>query len=235
MVRIELRCMSKDVTFGQLSLDSLRLFLQGPGPAVHELYELIHNNTLEVAVASSPRDAAPVLLDRRKYPPGRVRTRRGDRCPTRLRSFLGYRLLSEFFAFPRKFLFFDLAGLGGKTLSRVGNKLEMFLYLNRTIVGSGTQRQCGHVPAGLHADRQSISAAGRADRVDAHADCIPGRSRTNAVQWRPRFIQSTESRPLRKGSRTSTLPFYSFKHGADAARQHKFWLRVAQTRGVRRG
>src|SRR5262245_45358615 len=131
VLRLELACMSKDLTFAQLTLDSLRFFLKGQDQHVYDLYEFIHNNTLEVAIASSPRDAQPVLLDRRKVLQVGFERDEGM-LPYTARSFLGYRLLSEFFAFPKKFLFFDLAGLGGRALSRFGNKIEVYFYLNRT-------------------------------------------------------------------------------------------------------
>ena len=49
------------------------------------------------------------------------------------RSFLGYRLLTEFFAFPEKFLFVDLTGLDREAAARLGNRLEIYFYLNRTL------------------------------------------------------------------------------------------------------
>ena len=47
--------------------------------------------------------------------------------PYAARSFSGYRLLSEYFAFPQKFLFFDLAGLDRKVLHKAGNRLEIYI------------------------------------------------------------------------------------------------------------
>ena len=54
--------------------------------------------------------------------------------PWPARSFSGFRLLSEYFAFPQKFMFLDFAGLAAKTLVHKSNKLEIFIYLGR---GSG--------------------------------------------------------------------------------------------------
>jgi type VI secretion system protein ImpG len=51
-----------------------------------------------------------------------------------MRSFVGYRLLTEYFAFPEKFLFFDLTGLSAKSLVSDADHLEVFIYLNRTNV-----------------------------------------------------------------------------------------------------
>src|SRR5262249_39986922 len=45
---------------------------------------------------------------------------------------LGYPSLPYYFTFPDKFLFFDLTQLGAKVLADAKNKLEVFIYLNRT-------------------------------------------------------------------------------------------------------
>src|SRR5207244_4829476 len=52
--------------------------------------------------------------------------------PYPARSFPGYRLLTEFFAFPSKFLFVDLTGLNENILLPAGNRLEIFIYLSRS-------------------------------------------------------------------------------------------------------
>src|SRR5262249_54126894 len=90
---------------------------------------LIFNNTLSVAVATGPDDPAPVVLG-----PECLRPVGFDRdegmLPYRARSFVGYRLLTEYFVFPEKFLFLDLI-LGPRALARLGNRLEVFLFLTR--------------------------------------------------------------------------------------------------------
>ena len=53
--------------------------------------------------------------------------------PWPARSFAGFRLLSEYFAFPEKFLFLDFTGLEAKTLLSGGNRMEIFVYLDRAI------------------------------------------------------------------------------------------------------
>ena len=109
-------------TFAELALDRLRFYLDGDGPLPYALYELLLNNVCSVlvrgrsadrplrAVALAPDAIEPVGFDRDE-----------GMLPYPSRSFLGYRLLQEYFAFPEKFLFFDLAGLrapGGPRLRR---------------------------------------------------------------------------------------------------------------------
>ena len=88
---------------------SLRFFLKGQPQHVYRLYELIFNNTIGVAVAGSPRRPRADRAGRREClrPVGFERDE--GLLPYPARSFLGYRLLTEYFAFPQKFLFFDLA------------------------------------------------------------------------------------------------------------------------------
>ena len=111
--------------------------------------------------------------------------------PYSTRSFLGYRLLTEYFAFPQKFLFFDLAGLGRQALQKAGNRLEIYLYLSRSNVDLEQNVTGRHVATRLHADREPVPAAGGADRADAHRNGVPRRARRPAARWPTRSIRST--------------------------------------------
>ncbi|MDE1906606.1 MAG: type VI secretion system baseplate subunit TssF, partial [Rhodospirillales bacterium] len=130
VLRIVLTTLNPEVKFSQLGLDKLRLFLRG-GAAALRLYELMAAHTLGVALANTPNDIAPVLL------PGSAVEEVGFApeealLPWPARSFEGFRLLSEYFAFPQKFMFLDIAGLAAKTMVQESNRLEIFLYLNHT-------------------------------------------------------------------------------------------------------
>ena len=46
------------------------------------------------------------------------------------RSFLGYRLLQEYFAFPEKFLFVDVTGLDAAAKAGFGEELEILIFLD---------------------------------------------------------------------------------------------------------
>lgn len=130
VVRLSLRCRSNDQTFAKLGVDSLQFFLRGPAATTYPLYELICNGTLAVALAESPTDPDPLFLGRENL---RAVGFRGDEgvLPVSARGAVGYRLLTEFFAFPEKFLFFEVTGLRAKT-SRLRGTLQIYLYLNRS-------------------------------------------------------------------------------------------------------
>ena len=78
--------------------------------------------------------------------------------PWPARSFAGFRLLSEYFAFPEKFLFLDFGGLDAKTLISGGNRMEIFVYLDRSV--PELERAVGNdaLALGLRADCQPVSA-----------------------------------------------------------------------------
>lgn len=130
VLRITLACLVPEVTFSQLAIDRLRFFLRGPPNQTLPLYELVCGHVISVALADTAADASPVIL-----PPGAVQPGGfgPDEAllPWSARGFSGFRLMTEYFAFPEKFLFIDIGELDRKTLLPCGNRLEIFLYLDR--------------------------------------------------------------------------------------------------------
>ena len=53
--------------------------------------------------------------------------------PWPARSFSGFRLLSEYFSAREKFLFIDVCRLDAKTLVSAGNRMDIFVYLDRAM------------------------------------------------------------------------------------------------------
>jgi len=107
-LRLQFRCLG-GAEFAKLPIRSLRFHLAGDPQAAHTLYELLMNNVLHVAVRKlDSKRVTPVLA----LPPlsiGQIGfTQQEEMLPYSDRSFQGYRLLQEYFAFPEKFLFFDI-------------------------------------------------------------------------------------------------------------------------------
>ncbi len=130
VLRLSLRCLAPEVTFAQLAPDSLRFFLRGSLIDSLRLYELIYNNTAVVAIAESGGDASPLLYGQESLRPVGFSAAEGV-LPYRASSPLGYRLLTEYFAFPQKFLFFEVAGLAAKLRRCAARKCDLYLYFNR--------------------------------------------------------------------------------------------------------
>jgi type VI secretion system protein ImpG len=136
VLRLVLECQNEKLTFAELPIPKLRFFLKGQPQFVYRLYELIFNNVLTVALATSPSDTAPVILSPEALQPVGFAQDEGL-LPYSARSFMGYRLLTEYFAFPEKFLFVDLVGIPPRALDRLSDRLEIFLFLNRSGKGLG--------------------------------------------------------------------------------------------------
>ncbi len=129
-LRISLRCSDPSKTFTELGLDQLRFFLTGERAPM--LLELLLAHTVSVALADDHTDAHPVIL-----PPDAVQAvgfaPEEALFPWPARSFSGFRLLSEYFANREKFMFVDIRRLDAKTLVSAGNRMDIFIYLDRMV------------------------------------------------------------------------------------------------------
>ena len=128
-IRFRLR-VSEGLTFDQLPLDSLRLFLRGGGGLRMRIYEQLLAHAPAVAVqrtASAPQSSA--VLGK-----GRILRAGFDDSEALLpygpRSFQGYRLLQEYFAFPDRFHFVDFTGLGGALRQCNDSELDLVVLLD---------------------------------------------------------------------------------------------------------
>jgi type VI secretion system protein ImpG len=127
-LRLRLSCLG-DMTLPKLGLDRLRVFLAGEGPLMHALYELLCNNVLQVVLAAGPeRQHRKLVLPAGSLQPVGFAEDEGM-LEYDSRSFLGYRLLYEYFAFPEKFLFFDLLNLD-QAKEGFDKDFEIIIYLS---------------------------------------------------------------------------------------------------------
>ena len=130
VLRLRLQSRSRGFALSKLQLKSLRLYLHGQSLQVNRLYELLFRDTIQVAFATAPDDTRAVIA-----PPTTLRSvgfaDEDGLLPYPDRSLPGYRLLSEYFAFPKKFHFVDL-DIPPTALARCGDTLDVFVYLNRS-------------------------------------------------------------------------------------------------------
>jgi type VI secretion system protein ImpG len=129
LIRVELNCLA-DVSFGKLDLKTLRLFLQGDGTVVGGLIELLCNNCVQIVA----RDLAAPAKKTVVFAPGSLRQVgfRPDEglFPFPRRTFWGYRLLQEYFAFPEKFCFLDLSGFEKLAAAGFSDRIELLFFLS---------------------------------------------------------------------------------------------------------
>jgi type VI secretion system protein ImpG len=130
VLRIVLKCSSDDASFASLGVDRLRFFLRGAANIALPLYELLCAHTISLAYADGQADPAPIVLAPTAIEPVGFAYEEAL-LPWPARSFVGFRLLTEYFAFPEKFLFVDFTRIEAKTLLSGGNRMEIFVYLDR--------------------------------------------------------------------------------------------------------
>lgn len=130
-LRLTLRTTSPEVPIARLGLDRLRLSIRGVGGVASALHELLCTATVSVAMADTPVDPKPTILGAEALAAAGLEADEAA-LPWPKRAFSGHRLLTEYFAFPDKFLYVDLKGLDARSTVQAGDKLEVFVYLSRT-------------------------------------------------------------------------------------------------------
>jgi len=128
---LRIRLKTTGMKFSQPSIDRLCFYLSGRDDVANKLYELCLATGLGTLVwpAKTPNPRAEFLPASSIRPVGF--TDAEALLPVTLRSFQGYRLLQEYFSFPQRFRFFELAGLS-RALRRVdSDHVELVVLFNR--------------------------------------------------------------------------------------------------------
>jgi type VI secretion system protein ImpG len=221
VLRLTLRCASETLTLSQLAPDRLRFFIRPQSPHAYKLYETVLNHAVSIALADHANDPSPVIRPASAICPVGFEPAE-SLLPYPSRSFIGYRLLTEYFAFPEKFLFFDLIGLSAKTLVSDRNLLEVFIYLNRTSVElergiSAENFALGCTPI-VNLFRQRAEPI-RLDNRSAEYRVVPDARRVGAIEVYA--IESvTASAP--DGRSRSFEPFFGVHH-TTTDEPHAYW------------
>lgn len=210
-------------------LERLRFYLQGDMKVVHGLYELLF--TALAGVAAGVGKGGPLTA----LPRGCVEPvgfeREEGLLPGSDRSFLGYRLLQEYFAFPEKFLFFDLGRLDTVASAALSDSLEVLFFFDRefsqekSVTAQTFRLHCTPV-ANLF---RQVAEPIRVTHLQPEYRVIPDVGRQSVLE-----IYSVDGVVAARPGEGETIqfqPFYSFKHAADRGEQQTFWYasrRVSQ-------
>jgi type VI secretion system protein ImpG len=129
VLRVELECFP-DVSFEKLDLETLSFYLNGESSVVHALYELLCRNCVRILLRDPAKPKAPMreISARNLQPMGFGENE--DVLPYPRRSFMGYRLLQEYFAFPEKFFFMSLKGLSQLQQAGFTSKAELLFMIS---------------------------------------------------------------------------------------------------------
>jgi type VI secretion system protein ImpG len=129
VLRVELECFP-DVSFDKLDLETLVFYLNGESAVIHALYELLCRNCVRILVRDPANPKTPIreLPARNLQPMGFGEDE--DVLPYPRRSFIGYRLLQEYFAFPEKFFFLSLQGLSELPQAGLTSRAEILFLIS---------------------------------------------------------------------------------------------------------
>ncbi len=125
-IRVRIECLP-GLTFGELSLDELTFHLRGVGDTPVRVYEQLLGRSASIVIQPAAR---PV---RWREVLGRASIRQvgfeDDQAllPYDSRSFQGYRLVKEYFAFPQRYMFVELTGLSKAVQRCEGGELDIII------------------------------------------------------------------------------------------------------------
>jgi type VI secretion system protein ImpG len=238
-LRLELRCLP-EIAFDKLELETLRFHVSGESGLAFTLYELLCNNCVRILVRDPTPGSRrkPVLLPADSLRPVGFGQHEGM-LPYPGRSFLAYRLLQEYFSFPEKFLFFDLAGFDALRAAGYGDRAE-FVFLvsafdlseRRAILESGVTART--IRLGCTPVINLFPQTSEPILLDQHRHeyrIIPDARRALTTE----IFSVDEVVGITPGS-TEPLryePFYSYRHGSDRAEHEMFWYAKRRPAGWR--
>jgi len=228
-LRLELTCQG-GATFSELPIENLRFYLHGESRLVHEVYELLLNNSLllnkqcgvQVRTGQGSRRPKPIELPPPCIAPVGFGTDEGL-LPYPHHAFMGYRLLQEYFSFPQKFFFFDLLGLDRVAKAGFGQKIEVLFFLDQKprleqgIDASMFRLGCAPI---INLFEQ-IAEPIRIDQTQFEYRVIPDVRRQNAMEIYG--INKVTCISSNRESAQSVLPFYSVQHGGTENPVDAYW------------
>ncbi len=236
-LRIRLDCLP-DVLFSQLELDTLRFHLSGESNLVSTMYELLCNSCTQILVRDPTNPKRPPL----EFPPSALRpvgfAQNEGILPYPRRSFLGYRLLQEYFTFPEKFFFLDLSVFDAVRTAEFDTSVEIIFLISpfersdrremlETGVSTKTMRLgCTPIVNLFRQTSEPVLLTQRAYEYPVVADAR--RRQTTGI------FSVDEVVGVSPGSADPPRyePFYSFRHGTNGGGQ-MFWASKRRPSGWR--
>jgi type VI secretion system protein ImpG len=241
-IRIGLRCVNKtnlrELRAGQDEkaplIDSLRFYLSGEPQLVYPLYEAIFNHAVSVELrpkapprGNGQRSEAKASISPINLPASSLKTVGFEPDQGLLgytaRSFLGYRLLTEYFAFPEKFFFFDVTGLDLAAREGFGEMFEVVIHLRHVLPPR----------APVNAETFRLGCAPIVNLFSKIAEPIDLTREQHEYRVIPDIHQQgttevysidsvTSDAPYMKSVHTFQ-PFYSFGHARGSEREGSYW------------
>ena len=211
--------------FSQIKLQDLRLHCAGIDDVAYRLHELVCGHTLGVLVLPSKRPAAwHETVDGECIEPVGFEDNEALLPPT-LQGLQGFRLLQEYFAFPQRFLFFDVCGIGDALRAHAGTELDIVILFSRA---DNALLQAVDVSSlALHCVPAINLLEKRCDRIHVSPDnaefhVVP--DRTKPMDYEVHSVLEVLGYGTGVNNEWRFLPFYNAFHTED--RGHKAYYAV---------
>lgn len=201
------------LNFDQLALGCLPVFLRGADDVPFRLYEHLLGHALAVAVL--PVDATAGEVELIEHDAVRRLGFDDDEAllPVTERSFQGYRLLQEYFAFPQRFLFFEFRGLGKAVRRWPVSTLELIVLFDT--VDSRLAQAIDVSNFGLFCTPAINLFPRRADRIHlnrSNAEYHVIADRTRPSDFEIYGVTEVTGFGADQGEEQRFLPFYGFEN-----------------------
>ena len=213
-VRVRLR-LPDGMALARLEAAELRFFLGGQPDVAKRLHELLTTSLVGVIVGASGRNETRKLLAAEQMQPNGFDDA-DAMLPVQLRMMSGLRLLQEYFAFPERFLFFDLTGLGPLLAALPGAELELQFLFSRPGVDLDGLLEAANFS--LHCVPAINLFPKRADRIavdDGHHEFHVVPERTAPLDYEVYDVLSAIGFD-EQGQERRYLPLFATDHGASA-------------------
>ncbi len=223
--------------FSDVGLTSLRFYLDGENHAMCSLYETLFNHVLEVRFGAP--ESTKVTTEIRLKPTFCIRPVGFESHEAMLpypdRSFPGFRLLQEYFAFPQKFLFFDLYGFEQLTGKEFSKGVEVEFYLDRQIKTdrpiTASMFRLGCTPVVNLFKRMAEPI--RFTEMQTEYRLLPDIGRLEAAEIYS--IDKVEGTSSEHDKSIQFEPLYSIQRATDSGGTHRFYWRASRRASERKG
>lgn len=223
VLKLTLSGFNDDITFSQLRPDNIRFYLKGQPQHIHPLYKFLLSGAQKIVLACGDGDPNPVFMDASAIKPVGFSIEEGI-LPYPPSAFLGYRLLTEYFTFPEKFMFVDITGLADKIPDQAGTDLNLYIYFEDSDVELEHNIQSdtfvlGATPVVNLFEQRTDPIKLDHNRHEYHIVPDSRRPAGFEVYSVDKVIASTSS-----GGKNEFLPFYGLKHKHKELSDHAFWF-----------
>ncbi len=223
VLKLSLKTFNESISFAKIKPGRIRLYLKGQPQHINPLYELLLNNCKAIYMTLSETDSNPIRLPCSIIKAAGFSTDEGL-LPYPDASFMGYRLLTEYFTFPEKFMFIDIEDFADKIPEGALETLEFYIYLSSSDI---------ELEHNINADMFQLNCSPAVNLFEHLADPVKINHTSTEYQIIPdarrpvgyelysidRVMASTSG-----GDRELYLPLYGTNHENQGRENHAYWF-----------